>query len=155
MSFSPRAAVRWSVVLAMGWLIGGCLSKLPFETIDQGFDSGYRERAALAVRTEEAWRVVWKHHRAPLQPMPERPFVDFNQEIVIAVFLGERPTGGFTVKIRRIEQRVHSVHVLVQETVPDPNSMVTQALTSPYHIVRVKRLELPVEFEFKSGYKRP
>jgi hypothetical protein len=144
----------WSGTVVTGWLLGGCVSGIPFETIDRGVDSGYQHWATLVIRTEEAWREVWERHRVAVTPMPPRPQVDFEQEMVIAVFLGERPTGGFALGIKTVERRAHGLHVLIEEMVPAPHAMVTQAFTSPYHFIRLKRRALPVEFEVRSPLTR-
>ena len=143
-----RALNRSSGVAVIGLLLGGCMSDIPFETIDRGTSSGYQEQAALVIRSEERWREVWEQHRAVTMPPPSPPQIDLDQEMVIAVFLGARPTGGFGIEIKRITQRGQALRVLVEETAPDPKALVTQALTFPSHLVRIRRFVLPVEFEF-------
>jgi hypothetical protein len=142
-------------MLLIGWMIGGCVDAVPFETIEQGVDSGYRDRTAIVVRTPEEWRQVWERHAAPRAPHPERPAVDFHREMVIAVFLGAQPTGGFTIEVKRIEQRVDGVHVVIEETAPPQDAMVTQAFTSPYHLVRIRRLDRSVIFELSQAQASP
>ena len=137
------------MILATGWVISGCVEAVPFETVDQGVDSGDQEPAQLVLRSQEAWRQVWERHEALLIHAPEQPPVDFHKEMVLAVFLGQRPTGGFAIEIKAVDTRADALHVLVEETSPPPEAMVTQAFTSPYHIVRLKRVALPVQFEFR------
>lgn len=136
-----------SVMLLIGWMISGCVDAVPFETIEQGFDSGYRDRAAIVVRTLEEWRQVWERHTTLRLPQPEKPPVDFDREMVIAVFLGDRSTGGFAIEITRIKQRVDGLHVRIEETAPPQDALVTQGFTSPYHLVRIGRLDRPVTFD--------
>lgn len=142
-------------MLVIGWVVSGCVTGIAFGTLDQGSYSGYRDRAALVIRTEEEWQQVWERHTALLTPQPERSVVDFDKEVdfdtemVLAVFLGERPTGGFAIEITAIHKRPDTLRVLVEETAPDPDAMVTQVLTQPYHVVRLPRIDLPVEFEFR------
>lgn len=128
---------------------------VPFETIDQGVDSGYREPGAHVVRTDVEWQQAWDRHTALVSPKPARPLINFGADLVIAVFLGERPTGGFTVTVTAITKRPDALHVLVEETVPSPDTMVTQALTVPYHFVRLKRTDLPIKFEFRAIPQHP
>jgi hypothetical protein len=65
--------------------------------------------------------------------------------IVIAVFMGTRMSGGYSVKITGVEQN-DKVTVKVKESSPPPDAMVTMALTSPYHVVVVPKSDKPVEF---------
>ena len=66
------------------------------------------------------------------------PAVDFDKEMVAAVFLGEKPTGGYGVEISSAEVADRSLTVFVRETSPKPGAMVTQAINQPFHIVRIE-----------------
>ena len=63
--------------------------------------------------------------------------IDFNREIVVAIFLGEKPTGGFAVEIVRVGRQNGEFVVDYKEINPASGAMVTQALTQPFHIVRI------------------
>jgi len=67
--------------------------------------------------------------------------------MVIAVFAGERTTGGFTVEITAIEHSTGAIRVTYRESEPPPDSLLAQAITQPYHIVTTPRLERPIVFE--------
>lgn len=144
-----------ALLVALGWLASGCVGSAAFDTIAQGASGGYRERAALVIRTEEQWQALWDRHAATILPKPRPPKVDFTKEMVIAVFLGEQPTGGFSVTITQVEQRVDALRVVVEETAPPPDAMVTQAFSSPYHLVRLKTTDLPIDFEFRTSREKP
>jgi hypothetical protein len=58
---------------------------------------------------------------------------------VIAVFLGTRPTAGFSVTITAIAQDSGKVVVEYVERKPRPDMMVAQVLTAPFHIVKVPK----------------
>jgi len=68
--------------------------------------------------------------------------------MVIAVFSEEKRTGGYGIEITRVEENLEKgqMEVFFLETHPSPNSMVTQALTQPYHIVKLKKVDIPVVF---------
>ena len=63
----------------------------------------------------------------------------FGKEIVVAVFMGSRPTAGFSVEI--VSTRVDGVALVVQyrETRPARDAIVAQILTMPYHIAAVPK----------------
>lgn len=70
--------------------------------------------------------------------------LDVGREVGIAVFLGERATGGYSVDV--VEARVQGANYVVtfRETAPRPGDMTTQALTTPWTIAVVRRSELPI-----------
>jgi hypothetical protein len=65
------------------------------------------------------------------------PRVDFAKQSVVAVFGGERPTGGWSVRVRSIEQRGSSCTVRYEVVGPPPGAVVTQAITHPFAVVKV------------------
>jgi hypothetical protein len=112
----------------------------------KGNHCGYTEPDKLVIKTEDRWREVWeKMHRLQL-PGPKPPAIDFKKNMVIAVFMGERKTGGYEIEITRIEERKKEIVVEVEEKEPPPESMRTMTLTQPYHIVVIKRSPFPVKF---------
>ncbi len=115
-----------------------------FETLAQGFDSQIQEKCNFVLENEQELELIW--HRAGQNSPPE---VDFDEYKVIAVFSGEQPTGGYEIEVERIAETEGSLRVYIQETSPDPSDMVTQALTYPYHIVRVAAIEKEVEFIYQ------
>ena len=119
-----------------------------FSTVDRGFRSGIKERKLVTVKSEKEWGELWRLHKGAF--LPEQPVlhVDFKQEMIVAVFSGEKKSGGHGIEITKIEedQKKGELIVFFLETRPPPKAMVTQAITQPYHIVRTERIDLPVKF---------
>jgi len=107
----------------------------------KGAHCGYREPERLVIKTEDQWREVWKKIHHLQLPTPELPVVDFKKEMVIAVFMGERKSGGYEIEIKKIAQREKEIIVEVEEREPPPESIQTQALTQPYHLIVIHKLK--------------
>jgi PrcB C-terminal len=116
---------------------------IPFATVARGHHSGVEDSREAVVRTESEWKALWKEHGAE-QPAPA---VDLATSIVVGVFLGTRSTGGYAVEITAVERQGADVIVRYRETKPDPSMMVTQVLTSPFHIVSFERTTGEVKFQ--------
>ena len=113
----------------------------------KGYHCGYTKAARLIVKTEDRWKEVWgKVHRLRL-PQQELPKIDFQKEMVIAVFMGERKSGGYEIEIREIIKTEKEIVVEVEEKEPSPESFQSMAITQPYHIVVVKSSPLPIRFQ--------
>jgi len=94
---------------------------------------------------QESWKKIWSGMTGNTRPQAATPKIDFGKQQVLAVFMGRRNTGGYSVKIVRIEDKTKRV-VTVRESSPPPDAMVTMALTSPYHVVVVPKTSKKVEF---------
>ena len=82
-------------------------------------------------------------HAAQLEPPPV-PDADFARETLIAIFQGQKPTGGYAVEPRRVAIEQGELYVDVEFVEPAAGDIVTQALTSPWTLVRVLRGGFPV-----------
>ena len=104
-------------------------------SIDKGLDSQMDAARQATARTAAEWEALWRLHGGERT----RPPVDFGKEIVVAVFMGSRPSAGFSVEI--VGTRVDGPALVVQyrETRPAPDAFVAQVLTMPYHIATVPR----------------
>jgi hypothetical protein len=119
----------------------------PVPVIEQwtGQHSAQQQPKRVVVPDAEQWKQLWRAMRGRVVPTPEPPKVDFREHMVVAAFMGTKPTGGYAVRITRVAQNGKLI-VSVREQSPGPGDMVTMALTSPYHVVVVPRSEKPVEF---------
>ena len=131
-----------TVILLAVSLAGSVLVPVPFTTITQNDQSGVEEARQVVARTPAEWNALWKEH-APGQPMPA---VDFTKSMVIGVFLGSRPTGGYRVTISGIESESASVTVTYREERPGARDILAQMITFPHHLVRVERVAGEVKF---------
>lgn len=61
---------------------------------------------------------------------------------LVAAFQGEQRTGGFSIRITKIERSGDELIVRVAVTRPAADAMVTQVITSPAHAVSVLRSDI-------------
>jgi hypothetical protein len=115
---------------------------MPFTTIAQGHQSQMEESREAVARTPAEWAALWKGHRTG-----KPPDVDFTRSMVIAVFLGTRPTAGFAVEITGIEKKGAEVIVTYRERSPGADELVAQVMTAPFHIVKTDQHAGSVRFE--------
>jgi len=116
---------------------------LSIATVVRGHRSGIREPLQTVIRKQDEWNAFWKRHSS-IETNPQlAPSVDFDREMVVGIFLGEKPTGGYEVEIVRAERRDSSLYFYYREKSPPPGAMVTQALTQPFHLVRVAKYDNP------------
>ena len=119
-----------------------------FVTLDQSGsgNDNFEQRENRMFSDQQAFASFWNDLHSNQVPAPAVPTVDFDSEIVIAVILGLRNSGGYTVNIARIVQQGDMAGVEVKEESPDATCATASVLTSPYHIVKLERLSGDVRF---------
>ncbi len=80
-----------------------------------------------------------------------------DEEIYVIVTRGEKPTGGYTVNIDKIEKIMEDekfkLVVYAEYKDPEPGEVVTEAITYPYTVVKTNLNELPYRIELKTKYQ--
>lgn len=100
----------------------------------------------VIARSPEEWTTVW----TALPTRQAAPAVAFEQTMMVGVFLGNRPTGGYRVEITGVRKEGEALIVTWREVAPAPDVTVSQTVTTPFAVAGVPRHDGPVRFE-KAG----
>jgi hypothetical protein len=115
---------------------------LPVRTIARGSRSDVTARAELVVRTSGTWRLVWARHEGG----GTAPFVDFDRDMVIAVFAGSRSVSDGAVDVLSVAREGRTLVVRYRENHPAADGAGAHAGSAPFHFVAVPRTRGPVRF---------
>ena len=63
--------------------------------------------------------------------------IKFGNEIVLCVYTGDKPTGGYEIAVTAVTLRGQEIGVTIDMINPPRGAMLTQAITSPYAIYRI------------------
>ncbi len=96
--------------------------------------TGIAEPLRQVIQDPKAWAQFWSR-----LGLGDRPEVDFEKELVIAVASGQQRTGGFAIAVDRVSQKEGELTIQVVETSPGPNCMTTSELTQPVDVVAIPR----------------
>lgn len=94
---------------------------------------------ARVVSDAAAWSALWKEAFGL-----EAPEVDFARKAAVAVFLGPRNTGGYSVEFLEPVPGRQSFVVRYRERRPSPRGFVIQAFTQPYAIRLFPKTGVPL-----------
>jgi hypothetical protein len=104
-----------------------------------GIDRRTNYRIMSEAELEELWSLVYGSGGGP-----QMPNIDFTTNEVIGVFDGSHTSGGYSVHVTRVEDKdgVRTIHIRRES--PGENCVISEALTSPFQIVRVSKTLLPI-----------
>lgn len=111
------------------------------------------EPATHVVRERSEFDQLWARLHATT-PLPATPEVDFSRSMVLVIAVGERPTGGHTVRVDSVRSDGAGIVVRYTTTSPGDGCISTQAITSPVEVVSVRRVDGAVRFERVHESKR-
>ncbi|MDO8231927.1 MAG: protease complex subunit PrcB family protein [bacterium] len=119
---------------------------VPFERIANGVRSTVKERVNYAISSSGQMAELW----TLLDKSGVPPAIDFNRQMVIAVFAGEKPAVGYGISVSKVtdaDQR------LVTVTLQNPEGTCTSksSNTAPYEIIVVPIAPLPLAHQDTSA----
>jgi hypothetical protein len=109
-----------------------------FTTLAQGSQSKIDYRVNYLIVNQNQLSELWTFLKQP----PPAPQVDFNTNVVAAIFAGEVPTGGYSIAVAAVEDATKRI-VKVNITKPGQNCVLTQSTNAPYQVVEVPKTSLP------------
>lgn len=92
----------------------------------------------IVAKSAGEWQEKWAATGAT-QSTPDVSAVDFSTEVVVGIFAGEKPTGGWRID-PDVNVRIQGRFAAVSYEVVGPGEgcLTTQAITSPYLVLAVK-----------------
>jgi hypothetical protein len=104
-----------------------------YEVVESGSQSPVKENKNFVIVNLEEWQDLWQYvhpsERAPL------PAIDFSRYVVLALFQGDKPSGGYSLDVTNVYDNSGSVVVEVRDVEPGQGCTVTQAKTAPFVFV--------------------
>lgn len=111
-----------------------------FIPLVSGTQSTISKRANYVIRSDGELRELWKMLDAGGMP----PVIDFSKNIVVAVFVGQESTGGYSISVSRVADSASARTVSITLTKPGGSCILPQVLTAPYQIVELASTSLPL-----------
>ena len=118
---------------------------IEFQEINKGEYSPIIERKELLIDDSDKWSMLW----ASMFPStPNIPNVDFNVSDIVAIFQGEKRSGGYSLEIKNVLSENNKIKIFIDEYEPSEECVTIQVLTQPYHIIEMPKTDKSVEFVY-------
>lgn len=146
-------------ILAVVFLFSSCSSgkfnksnpinqkAITFETIVQDFYGGMSNSKFVVINDlkslDEIYILINKNRYSKL----EVPEVNFEKEMIIALFLGERTSGGFSISVERILNNNNNVMVFYKIVTPKQDDMLASVMTQPFCIIKMPNTSKEIIFK--------
>lgn len=120
-------------------------------TIAEGTFSGHHKRKNYVITNVSDWNNLWSKVYSTVSPEPPPPKINFTENNLLAVFQGSRNSGGYNIEIIKVVERADSLEISIKESSPGSNCFNIQALTQPYHIIKIEKIDKKVIFNITKG----
>lgn len=148
-----RKILLWATVAVI--VAGGAVScttpyevqptPVEFTTIAKGAQSSATESDSIVITDEATWASLVANFLQAHPPPPELDWPDFGRCMLLAHFMGERPTSGYEVEFIEVLEG-DEISVTVREVSPAPECTLAQVTTAPYDIIQIPKTDKQVKF---------
>lgn len=107
---------------------------ITFELLKQEAYGGRDKESTAIIRSHSQLENLYKE-----LGWKDIPSVDFNKNNVVAVFMGQKSSGGYSISVRKVTVEGNTATVEVYRS--SPEGMATMALTAPYTIVVIPKTD--------------
>lgn len=116
--------------------------------------SGFEEQAFHLVSDSAALRRLWNRAHGSQLQVPPVPEVEFGRETIVALFMGSKPTGGYALEVEGVALRQGELFIDVTVVEPAEGAITTQAITSPWTMIRILRGGIDTAWVRQAGSDR-
>lgn len=107
---------------------------IAFEVLKQDIYGGPENASRRVITSQTQFNDLYKE-----MGWGAAPTIDFSRNNVVALFMGQKSNGGYSISVRKIEVLGDTTTVYIKTTQPD--GMATMAITAPYSITIVPKTE--------------
>ena len=110
---------------------------VPFSVLASGANAAQQERLAATATSQGELEELWSRVARTRVPKPDPPDVRFDSQTAVAIFMGQQPSGGYSIEVDAScrSDEGGTVHLCYTAYEPAEDAIVTMALTSPYAFV--------------------
>ncbi|CAM3909914.1 protease complex subunit PrcB family protein [Flavobacterium cucumis] len=102
---------------------------------------GQDKKGHVHIKDNESYIQLIESLKIDESELNQLAVVDFKKNDVIVLFQGQQATGGFAISIDSIKMDDGVLKIKSKEKTPEKGAMVTMALTSPYCIALIPKVQ--------------
>jgi hypothetical protein len=144
-------ALNFVLIVSIIFIIQSCSSSqeksiVGFTVLASGANSGFKDKERIVVTDKANFQMMWDNLYINFSDKPPLPDVNFSNQMLIGVFLGEFPNGGSSIAVKSVDMYDDVVIMNIEELTPGPTCVTTDVITQPYQIVRIPKVSVPIRF---------
>jgi hypothetical protein len=111
-----------------------------------GAYSGWQRPCYVVLWDAEAWEYIWRIHCRVSPNSPRVPDIDFEKDMVIALFRGQCEYYGYWIEVRRITLNEGTNTLTVHYWMNAVKVSGEPTMSTPYHIVAIPKSGAKIQF---------
>lgn len=110
-----------------------------YEVVFKSQIGGKKEKSNQVIKNYEEFNALITALNIGEESFGKLLAIDLEKHDLVACFLGEKTTGGYDIEVTDVLFTKTTAEIILKETSPQKNELVTDAFTSPYLFVLVPK----------------
>ena len=110
-----------------------------YEVVFKSQIGGKKEKSNQVIKNYEEFNALITSLNIGEESFGKLLAIDLEKHDLVACFLGEKTTGGYDIEVTDVLFTKTTAEIILKETGPQKNELVTDAFTSPYLFVLVPK----------------
>ncbi|NOY47416.1 MAG: protease complex subunit PrcB family protein [Chlorobi bacterium] len=120
---------------------------IPFQILAQDTYGGYTDSKFLVIEDNKSLTEVFNLLNKSRSPELEIPAINLKKETVIALFLGEKTSGGYAITVKQVLVKSNKIYIVYNVESPKGGDIVTSVMTQPFSIIKIPKTAKEIVFE--------
>ncbi|WP_197505861.1 protease complex subunit PrcB family protein [Urechidicola croceus] len=120
-------------------------NQMKIEVLAEGSHGGYETSKYIIIKEEKTLREVFTKVNMIRRPGFPIPKIDFENEMVIALFMGQKNNGGYGISVKNIVDTDDSIEIQIKEV--EPEGMTTMVICQPFYFCKIPKSDKNVVFK--------
>jgi len=121
-------------------------SEILFTEIKIGENSDFLNSENLIITSQKEMDLTWMRMFGKYPKKPPIPMIDFETKQLLLVAMGEKPNGGYSIKVNSIIKTKKGILVTIEDTKPGKTCNNTSALIYPFQLIEMPKTEQDLTF---------
>ena len=117
-----------------------------FTEIKTGKNSNYTEYTTEEIHNTKDLSDVWVNLFAKYDRKPPIPIIDFENKMLIAIALGKRNSGSYSIQVNSILETKNGININVSEKQPGSSCITSSVMVYPFQLIEIARTTKKITF---------
>jgi len=133
--------------------LGNNPKDIPFEII-KNFQLAYQNEGIKVFKNYNEFEKFYKSQTSLISDSIPKLNVNFENELLIGIFLGQRPTSGYSINVDRVVLENKKILVQASEICPKKDQIVLMVITYPSIFIKIPKYDYPIELKLNKCQKK-
>ena len=133
--------------------LGNNPKEIKFEII-KNFQLAYQDEWIKVFNIYNDFEKFYKSYTNLISDSLPKLNVNFENELLIGVFLGQRPSRGYSINVDKVVLENKKILVQASEICPKKDQIVLMVITYPSIFIKIPKYDYPIELKLNKCQKK-